>query len=123
MRVIDSSLWIEYLADGPLADEAEKHIEPLDTCIVPAMVVYELAKWSTRNFEPAKAADVVSILTECAVIEMDVTVAAEAARLSLLHRLHTTDAIIYATAQVNEADLFTSDAHFKGLPGVQYFSK
>jgi len=30
------------------------------------------------------------------------------------------DAIIYATAQQHEARLITSDAHFEGLPRVEY---
>jgi predicted nucleic acid-binding protein len=123
MRVVDSSLWVEYFADGPLADKAEKCIEPLETCIVPAMVTYELVKWSRRNFNPEMAIDVLSILTDCHVAAMDTKVAAEAALLSIEHKLHATDAIIYATAQLSDARLFTCDAHFKNLPGVEFFEK
>jgi predicted nucleic acid-binding protein len=63
------------------------------------------------------------LLTECQTAEMDLTVAIEAAALSATHKLHATDAIIYATAQLHNAKLFTSDAHFKDLPGVEYFEK
>lgn len=30
------------------------------------------------------------------------------------------DAIIYATAQLHHATLFTSDAHFTGLPDIAF---
>jgi predicted nucleic acid-binding protein len=123
MRVVDSSLWIEYLADGPLADQAEKCIEPLSTCVVPAMVLYELTKWSHRKFEIEKAQAVLSLLTDCNFVAMDASIAAEAAILSLRHKLHATDAIIYATAQLMDAKLYTCDAHFKDLPDVEYWPK
>jgi predicted nucleic acid-binding protein len=123
MRVVDTSLWVEYLGDGPLADHAEKCIEPLETCIVPAMVYYELSKWSRRAFDADKAKALLSLMTDCHQVAMDLGVAAEAARLSIDHKLHATDAIIYATAQLLEAKLFTSDAHFKDMPGVEYYEK
>lgn len=123
MRVVDTSLWVEYLADGPLADEAENCIEPLQTCIVPAMVYYELAKWSRRKFDETQVMAIFSLLTKGQAVAMDETVAAEAALLSAKFKLHATDAIIYATAQLAEAKLYTCDAHFKGLPGVEYYEK
>jgi predicted nucleic acid-binding protein len=123
MRVVDTSLWVEFFGDGPLADHAQKCIEPLATCLVPAMVHYELAKWSNRQFGSEKATAVLSLLTDCQVVVMDVGVAVEAALLSSKYKLHTTDAIIYATAQLSEAKLFTCDVHFKDLPAVVYFEK
>ena len=123
MRVIDTSLWVEYLADGMLADQAERCIEPLDSCLVPAMVHYELKKWSARNPGEKLAKPLLSILTECRTVDMDMIVATEAALLSLRHKLHATDAIIYATARVHDAPLMTCDAHFKGLPGVEFIGK
>ena len=33
------------------------------------------------------------------------------------------DAIIYATARAQGADLLTCDRHFEGLPGVRFFAK
>jgi predicted nucleic acid-binding protein len=123
MRVVDSSLWVEYLADGPMADQAETCIEPLSTCVVPTLVLYELTKWSHRKFGIEKAQAVLSLLTECNIETMDASIAAEAAILSLRHKLHATDAIIYATAQLMGAKLYTCDEHFKDLPDVEYCSK
>jgi predicted nucleic acid-binding protein len=33
------------------------------------------------------------------------------------------DALIYATALLNHATLYTQDAHFEGLPQVRYYAK
>ncbi len=123
MRVVDTSLWVEYLADGPLADVAEGCIEPLENCIVPAMVHYELAKWSLRSPDAKQSNLALSLLAQCSVAAMDTIVATDAAGFSLEYKLHATDAIIYATARLHNAPLYTCDAHFKGLPGVEYFEK
>jgi predicted nucleic acid-binding protein len=123
MRVVDTSLWIEIFAKGALLELAKQAILPLNTCVVPTMVHYELAKWSRRTLTPAESQTIISLLTECVSAKMDEAVASEAARLSLLHKLHATDAIIYATAQLMDAKLYTCDAHFKDLPDVEYWPK
>jgi predicted nucleic acid-binding protein len=123
MRVIDTSIWIELLTRGKLLAEARSAVDRLDDCYVPAMVRYELAKWSLRVLSEDAANSVLSLLTECNSLDMDAIVAEEAAQLSSRHKLHATDAIIYATARLHDAPLFTCDAHFKGLPGVEYFEK
>jgi predicted nucleic acid-binding protein len=65
MRVVDTSLWIEIFAKGALLEVAKQSILPLNTCVVPAMVHYELAKWSRRALAPAESQDIISLLTEC----------------------------------------------------------
>ena len=55
--------------------------------------------------------------------EFTTELAMAAAELSAAHKLHATDAIILATAQLHEAPLVTCDAHFMDLPGVEYFEK
>jgi predicted nucleic acid-binding protein len=123
MRVVDTSLWIELTAKTSLVEVARKAILPMNSCLVPAMVHCELRKWCNRVLKADEAQTVLSLLTECVSVDMDLPVAIEAARLSALHKLHATDAIIYATAQLHGAPLFTCDAHFEGLPGVEYFDK
>lgn len=123
MRVVDTSLWIELFAKGPLVEAAKHAVLPLNTCVVPAMVHFELAKWSLRVLSSEESQNIASLLTECVSVKMDEAIATEAARLAVLHKLHATDAIIYATARLMEAKLLTCDAHFKELPDVEYFEK
>jgi predicted nucleic acid-binding protein len=40
-----------------------------------------------------------------------------------MHKLATADAIIFATARARGATLLTCDAHFEGLPGVDFMPK
>jgi len=53
------------------------------------------------------------------VINLDSALAMEAAR----HQLPLADSIIYATALVHGAVLWTQDEHFQGLPQVRFFAK
>jgi predicted nucleic acid-binding protein len=123
MHVVDTSLWVELIGKGRLMLQARACIEPMHLCIVPTMVQYELSKWCARTLDEAQTKTVFSLLTECETVDMDTAVALEAAALSIQHKLHATDAIIYATACVAKATLFTCDAHFEGLPGVTFIEK
>ncbi len=91
--------------------------------IVPTIVQLELAKWALREDGANKANELVAFTTEFTVVPLDTAIASYAATLARDHKLHTTDAIIYATALLHEAPLLTCDAHFKDLPGVEYVVK
>jgi len=52
------------------------------------------------------------------VVQVDDQLALEAADYSLSHRLHFADALVYATARRFGAELHTSDADLRGVPGV-----
>ena len=52
-------------------------------------------------------------------VDIDTPLALAAARV----RLPLADSLIYATAQVHGATLWTQDEHFQGMAGVKYFHK
>jgi predicted nucleic acid-binding protein len=58
----------------------------------------------------------------CHVVPLDTAIALEAAAVCRRHKLPTTDAIIYATAIHQSADLLTCDHHFAG-PNVTVIEK
>ena len=68
----------------------------------------------------ARADQVIAFSMTCVVINLDSRIALLAADLHREHGLSTADAIIYATARDQGAELITCDAHFKDLPGVRY---
>lgn len=70
-----------------------------------------------------EADQVIAYTQTCAVVPLDTPIALLAAELHREHGLATADAIIYATAQHQQADLLTCDAHFRSLPGVLFFPK
>jgi predicted nucleic acid-binding protein len=55
-----------------------------------------------------------------AVVDLDAPLALVAARLSIEYRLPMADSVILATARSQAAILWTQDADFKGIPGVEY---
>jgi predicted nucleic acid-binding protein len=59
------------------------------------------------------------IIERSFIIPLDTEIALEAAEIKQKYKLHTVDAIIYATSQHKRLTLVTGDAHFKGLPNVE----
>lgn len=123
IRVVDSSAWIEWSTRSRLAPTLRDEIPDQESCIVPTIVQYELAKWFTRELGIDEAEQFIAFTRQCVVVELNTRIALQAAALSAEHQLSTADAIIYATALDQGADLLTCDAHFDALPGVVYVSK
>ena len=65
----------------------------------------------------------VGIASGCRVVPLDAAIALLAAEPHREHKLATADAIVYATARQQGADLLTCDAHFNGLPDTVFFAK
>jgi predicted nucleic acid-binding protein len=123
MLVVDTSIWIEIYRGSELG---RRHLPLLSTpeeLVVPTLVQYEIYKWLSRERTAEEATLAITFTSECQVRELTTEIAVLAAELAATHRLHATDAIIFATAQLHEAALVTCDAHFKDLPGVDYFKK
>jgi predicted nucleic acid-binding protein len=57
------------------------------------------------------------------VVPLSDELALNATDISLAHKLPMADAIVPATAQAHNAELFTSDIDFANLPGVTYIPK
>lgn len=61
---------------------------------------------------------IVAEMEHTRVVSVDSAMVIAAADLSLEHGLATADAFVYAAARMNGCGLVTSDADFRGLPGV-----
>jgi toxin FitB len=88
VNVVDSSAWLEYLGDGPNADEFAPAIESPADLVVPTLTLFEVFK-----------------------------------RVSLQTGLATADSIILAPARSEGATLWTQDARFDGMEGVEFRAK
>ena len=62
----------------------------------------------------------VAAMQQGIVVDLDVRIALAAARISLDQKLPMADSVVLATARLYGAMLWTQDADFQGLPGVQY---
>ena len=123
MNVVDSSAWIEFFVDGPNARFFEKPIRDSVGLLVPSIVVFEVYRHvlKLRGREPALVA--AATMRQGQPVALDDTLAIEAAELSATHGLPLADSIIYASAVLHSATLWTQDAHFEGLEGVEYHPK
>lgn len=123
IRLIDTSVWIEWLSDTPLGRALASELPDSAEWLVPTMVQLELAKWLTREVGEDEADRVIAFTRTCFVVTLDTEIALSAAALCATHKLATADAIIYATALAHEAELLTCDRHFASLPGVRFVAK
>lgn len=119
MNVVDSSAWLEYLAGTGRAELFADAIEDTVNLVVPSISIFEVYKKVLRERGEDIAAQVYGLMSLGKIVELDATLALEAARLSL----PMADSIIYATALRHDAILWTQDAHFEGTQGVRYFKK
>ena len=83
-----------------------------------AIPVYEIYKVIRRDINEERAIESVSALRATTIVPLAETLALEAADISLEHGLAMADAIIFATAASQKADIVTADADFEGLPRV-----
>ena len=123
LRLVDTSVWVEWLTGSALGKRLAKEIPDKKHCVVPTIVQLELSKWLLRNVGEDQADSVIAYTQTCIVLPMDTHIALRAAGLQREHKLATADAIVYASAQQQNAELLTCDAHFDGLPGVVLFAK
>jgi predicted nucleic acid-binding protein len=123
MRLVDTSAWIEWLIGSPVGKTVAFDLPARGQWLVPTIVQLELSKWLTREIGEDKADQVVAFTETCIVADLDTAIALSAVELSARHKLATADAIVYATALANGADLLTCDRHFERLPGVKFVAK
>jgi predicted nucleic acid-binding protein len=116
--LVDSSGWLEYITSDSKADLFSPYLEGQRPVLIPTIVLYEVRKILLQR-QPKTVADLfVSEALRRTVVPVDQEIALAAAAVSIQYELPMADALIYATAEKNEAELVTSDAHFKGLPRV-----
>lgn len=120
MNVVDSSGWLEFLADGPNAEFFAPAIGRGDRLVVPTLSLYEVFKRVLILRNESDALHAVALMQRGTVVDLDAALALEAARLGSIHRLPLADSVILATARHHGATLWTQDADFEGLPGVKY---
>ena len=110
---------MEFFADTPRAALFAELIDGVDELVVPIITVYEIVKKLARESGDETASMALSLMQRGRVVAMDIDIALSAAT----NGLPLADSLIYATAQASGAVLWTQDADFAGLPGVNYLAK
>lgn len=120
MNVVDSSGWLEYLVNGSNADFFAPAVEKVSELIVPTLNLYEVFKRVLQQRGEGDALQAVAVMVQGTVVDLDMDVALDAAKLSIDLKLPMADSVMLATSRRHRAILWTQDAHFDGVPGVQY---
>ncbi len=122
MKAVDSYGWTERFTNGPKATRYNNIIDQTrsEEIITPVVVLYEVYRKVKKLKGEQIALEDVAALTQTTIVPMDQTLSLEAADYNLEYGLHFSDALIYATARRFDAELYTSDEHFKGIPFVNY---
>ena len=123
MNLVDTSGWLEYFSETANSVHFEKAITHVDALIVPTIVLYEVFKKIANEFDEDKALIVTAHMKLGIVIELNETIAINAAKISIEKKLPMADSIIYATAEQHGAVVYTQDEHFAKLPNVKYYKK
>ncbi len=123
MKLVDSSGWIEYFTDGPLAARFGQLLVDEASVLTPTIVLYEVYKLVRRERSEEAALAAVAVMQRTNVVPLTEAVALTAADLSLAHGLAMADAVVYATGRLHDAEVVTADEDFRGLPGVAIFGK
>ncbi len=123
MILVDTCGWIEWLTDGILANKYKPYMQDVESIIVPTSVQFELYKWASKVKNKQEALKVIALTEQGKVIPLTTSLSLLSGDLAQEYKLSFADAIIYATAQNEQAEIITSDDHFLNLPGVVYFKK
>jgi predicted nucleic acid-binding protein len=120
MNVVDSSAWLEYFADGPNASFFAPAIEDAVKLIVPSITILEVAKRVLQQRSRDAALDSVALMRRGRIVDLDMDLALESARVGVEHKLPLADSVILATARKYMATIWTQDTDFEKLPGVKF---
>ena len=123
MNVVDSSGWLEYFGYGSNADFFAPALENTGELIVPSISIYEVFKKVFQERGEDKALQTVAVMHQGLVVDLNVSIALIAARISLDLKLPMADSIILATARAYDATLWTQDSHFRDIEEIQYIDK
>lgn len=123
MNVVDSSGWLEYFADASNAGFFAAPIEDTEKLIVPALSLVEVMRRILQQRDEPSALTAPALMCQGHVVDLDPSLAFDAAQLGVELQLALGDSVMLATARRHGATLWTQDEDFEGFAGVRYRKK
>ena len=123
MNIVDSSGWLEYFAEGENASFFAPIIEDTGRLIVPVICIYEVFKRLITQRGENTALVHIGDMHQGQIADLTAAIALQAAKISTDQKIAMADSIILATARAYNATLWTQDADFESIGGVQYVEK
>jgi predicted nucleic acid-binding protein len=123
MNVVDSSGWLEYFARGTNASFFAPVVKATDILVVPTVCIYEVFKRLLAQRGEEGALQAIGVMSLGIIADLTQEIAVNAANISNEFKIAMADSIILVTARAYNAVLWTQDADFEGIDGVQYIEK
>jgi len=86
MNVVDSSGWLEYMANGPNAEFFAPAIRDTDHLLVPTTCLYEVFQHLSLWLGEGAALEAIGVLYSGRIVDVTAEVALYAAQLSIQHQ-------------------------------------
>ncbi len=123
MNVVDSCGWLEFFGAGSNTEFFRAPLQDTAQLIVPSITVYEVCRRTAVLLGDAAAARAFEFMRQGRIVSLEPEQMLAASLAAGRYRLAMADAIIWQTAQIHQAPLFTQDADLQNLPGVRYQAK
>jgi toxin FitB len=123
MNLVDSCGWLEYFADSQEASFFAPAIEDTGNLIVPTVCLLEVFKRVRQQRGTSDAVEAVAAMRQGHIVDLTERIALAAAGLGVELSLPLADSVIVATAMAHQAVIWTQDAHFEGIPNVNYHAR
>ena len=123
MNVVDSSGWLEYFAGSTNASFFAPIVKVTDTLVVPTVCIYEVFKRLLAQRGEESALQAIGIMSLGIIADLTREIAVNAATISSEFKMAMADSIVLATVRTYDATLWTQDADFEGIGGVQFIEK
>jgi predicted nucleic acid-binding protein len=123
MNLVDSSGWLEYLANGQNADFFAPVLEDTEDLLVSTINLYEVFKRVLQQRGEDAATRSVALMQQATVIPLTSPISLDAAKLSAELKLRMADSLILATARACNAIVWTQDTDFNGLADARVIGR
>lgn len=122
--LIDSWAWIEYFKGSPAGLKAKEFIDTDSEILVSAINISEIYHFLLNNRSAQEAEECIAfVLKTSFVVQLDVSLALQAARFKKEKKMGLADAIVLATARSHRCPIVTGDSDFKNESDVMYLGK
>ncbi len=115
--VVDSSVWLEVLFDGKLADACMRELAK-GGILVPSVVLFEVYKKTKLKTDESKALEAIGAISCHEILPLTREIALLAADLSIEYGVGMADSIVLSHARHLGTRLVTLDHDFLKIPQV-----
>lgn len=118
MKALDSFAWIEYFMGSKRGVKVKGYVDGRGPLYTPAICLTEIkSRYLREGRDPAGRINL--IVDRSLIIPINEEIALLAADIKQKYKLHTVDAIVYASSQFKNLILVTGDQHFTSLPNIE----